>query len=114
MKKALEDKDIALADAQKVAREKTEAAERKLAAAGKLEEENTNLKKEKAELSKALDKMTKRRDGLERFIGKYAEKMYGLLEGNSFLSNVFLSGASSIELFFLLNLDSCCRVLRGF
>ena len=36
MKKALEDKDKALADAQKVAREKTEAVEKKLAAASKL------------------------------------------------------------------------------
>ncbi|KAE8803870.1 hypothetical protein D1007_20230 [Hordeum vulgare] len=42
LKQALEDKDKALAEAK----EKTEAVERKLAAVGKLEEENTKLKQE--------------------------------------------------------------------
>jgi hypothetical protein len=38
-----------LADAQKMAREKSEAAEKNLAAASKLEEENTKLKQERAD-----------------------------------------------------------------
>jgi hypothetical protein len=72
MKQALEHKDNALAGAQKVAREKTEAAEAKLASVGKLEEENaslktaveaakkeaTELKKEQAEWAKKIEDQT--------------------------------------------------------
>ena len=83
MKKALEDKDQALADAQKTAREKTEVAERKLAAAKTMEEENAKLKQERADWSKKLESAVKRAKGLEVFIGDYARKMYTLLEGNS-------------------------------
>jgi hypothetical protein len=83
MKKALEDKDQALADAQKTAREKTEVAERKLAAAKTMEEENAKLKQERADWSKKLESAVKRAKGLEVFIGDYAHKMYTLLEGNS-------------------------------
>ena len=43
-RQALEKKDTDLAGAHKVARQKTELAERKLALVGKLEEENANLK----------------------------------------------------------------------
>ena len=82
MKKALEDKDQALADAQKVAREKTEAAEKKLATAAKLEEENTRLKQERSDWSKKLDQATKRAKGLEAHLGSYSQKMYALLKGN--------------------------------
>ena len=82
MKKSLEDKDQALADAQKTAREKTEAAERKLAAAKTMEEENAKLKQERADWTKKLEHATKRATGLEAFIGDYAQKMYSLLEGN--------------------------------
>ena len=82
MKKALEDKDQALADAQRTAREKTEAAERKLAAAKTMEEENAKLKQERADWSKKLEGAVKRAKGLEVFIGNYAQKMYTLLEGN--------------------------------
>ena len=82
MKKALEDKDQALADAQKTAREKTEAAERKLAAAKTMEEENAKLKQERADWNKKLEHAIKRAKGLEAFIGDYAQKMYSLLEGN--------------------------------
>ena len=87
MKKALEDKDQALADAQKTAREKTEAAERKLAAAKAIEEENTKLKQERADWTKKLESAVKRAKGLEAFIGDYAQKMYTLLQGNSLQSS---------------------------
>ena len=87
MKKALEDKDQALADAQRTAREKTEAAERKLAAAKTMEEENAKLKQERADWSKKLESAIKRAKGLEAFIGSYAQKMYTLLEGNSLQSS---------------------------
>jgi hypothetical protein len=87
MKKALEDKDQALADAQKTAREKTEAAEKKLAAAKTVEEENAKLKQERADWSKKLEGAVKRAKGLEVFIGNYAQKMYTLLEGNFFRSS---------------------------
>ena len=82
MKKALEDKDQALAVAQKTAREKTEAAEKKLAAVKAIEEENTKLKQERADWIKKLEHALKRAKGLEAFIGDYAQKMYSLLEGN--------------------------------
>ena len=82
MKKALEDKDQALADAQRTAREKTEAAERKLAAAKTMEEENAKLKQERADWSRKLEGAVKRAKGLEVFIGDYAQKMFTLLEGN--------------------------------
>ena len=81
-KKALEDKDQALADDQKVAREMAEATEKKLATASKLEEENTKLKQERSDWSKKLDHATKRAKGLEAYLGSYAQKMYALLEGN--------------------------------
>ena len=89
MKKALEDKDRSLADAQKTAREKTEATEKKLAVASKLEEENTKLKQERADWSKRLDHATKRAKGLEIHLGDYAQKMYVLLEGNFIQSSEF-------------------------
>jgi hypothetical protein len=82
MKKALEDKDQALADAQRTAREKTEAAERKLAVAKVLEEENAKLKQERADWSRKLEGAVKRAKSLEVFIGDYAQKMFTLLEGN--------------------------------
>ena len=84
MKKALEDKDKALADAQKVAKEKTKAAEKKLAAASKLEEENTKLKQEWADWIKKLELQNKRRSALEKYLGDFAKKMFGMLEGNFF------------------------------
>ena len=87
MKKALEDKDRALADTQKTAREKTEAAERKLAAAKTMEEENAKLKQERADWNKKLEHAIKRAKGLEAFIGDYAQKMYSLLEGKFYQSS---------------------------
>ena len=89
MKKALEDKDQALADAQKTVREKTEAAEKKLAAAKNLEEENTKLKQERTDWSRKLKHAIKRAKVLEAFIGDYAKKMYILLEGNFIQSSEF-------------------------
>jgi DNA repair exonuclease SbcCD ATPase subunit len=89
MKKALEDKDKALADAQKVAKEKTQAAEKQLAAVGKVEEENTKLKQERADWNKNLERLTKRAKGLEKYLGDFAQKMYIYLEGNFLQSSEF-------------------------
>jgi hypothetical protein len=82
MKKALEEKDKALANAQKVAKEKTQTAEKKLAAIAKVEEENNKLKQERATWSKSVEKLSKRAKGLEEFLGNFSKKMYGFLEGN--------------------------------
>jgi predicted nucleic acid-binding Zn-ribbon protein len=119
MKQALEEKDKALADAQKVAREKTEAAEAKLASVSKWEEENKSLKatveevkKEAAQLKKEhvewtkkiedqtkafetqktalndqVDQLTKRKDALEKYLGGFAKKMYGMLDGTFLCPN---------------------------
>jgi predicted RNase H-like nuclease (RuvC/YqgF family) len=59
MKQALEDKDKALVGAQKVAKEKAEAAEAKLASVGKLEEENASLKAAVEEVKKEATKLKK-------------------------------------------------------
>ena len=56
MKQALEQKDLNLAAAQKTARGKTELANKKLASVGKLEEENSKLKKEVAQLKNDKEK----------------------------------------------------------
>ncbi|KAI4980265.1 hypothetical protein ZWY2020_020750 [Hordeum vulgare] len=80
MKKALEDKDKALADAQKVAREKTEAAGKKLAATSKLEEENTKLKQEQADWIKKVEQLSKRRSGVDNYLGDFVKKIIGMLE----------------------------------
>jgi hypothetical protein len=106
MKQALEKKDEELARAQKVAKEKTEATEAKLASVGKLEEENASLKtavedlkKERAEWAKKMeektsafeskktalndkgDQLTQKRDALEKYVGGFTKKMYVMLEG---------------------------------
>ena len=82
MKKALEDKDKALADAQKVAKEKTQTAEKKLAGIAKVEEENNKLKQERVDWNKSVKKLSEKAKGLEEFIGSFSKKMYGFLEGN--------------------------------
>lgn len=82
MKKALEDKYEELAEAQKVAREKTEASEKKLAATSKLEEENTKIRQERADSMKRAEQLTKKRNGLENYLGDFAKKMFDVLEGN--------------------------------
>ena len=83
MRKALEKKDADHAGAQKVGREKNEAAERKLASDGKLEEENaalktaveevkedaTQLREEKVVLTDKVDQLTRKRDELEIYLG---------------------------------------------
>ena len=88
MKQALERKDNKLAGAQKVAREKTEAAERKQALVGKLEEENAalktvveevkkeaaQLKGEKIVLTDKVDQLTRKRDELEEYLGVLQRK----------------------------------------
>ena len=81
VKKALEDKDKALAAAQKVAREKTEAADKRLAAADKLEAELKKLKQERGVLSDKVKDLTTRGAVLEKCLSSFAEKMYKRLEG---------------------------------
>ena len=107
MKQALESKGNELAGAQKVAKEKTKAAEEKLASLGKFEAENTSLKKEVLELKKqqtewdgkfkaqaevyelekkALNEkvaqLIEKRNALERNIEEFMEEMYNKLAGN--------------------------------
>ena len=95
MKQALEQKDLDLAAAQKMAREKTELADKKLASVGKLEEENAKLKtaideankevmqlkKDKVALTDKVGDLTRRRDELEAYLGGLAKKMFLMLEG---------------------------------
>ena len=68
-----------------MAREKTEAAEVKLASVGKLEEENatlrTAIKEEKTVLTDKVDQLTQKRNKLEDYLGNLAQKMYTMLEG---------------------------------
>ena len=100
MKQALESKDNELAEAQKVAKEKTKAAEEKLASLGKLEAENTSLKKEVLELKKQqtewggklkaqaeayeqkkktlnekVAQLIEKKNALERYIEEFTEEM---------------------------------------
>ena len=96
MKQALERKDTELAGAQKVAREKTKATEKKLASVGKLEKENealkapvkevkkeaAQLKEEKVVLTDKVHQLTRKRDDLEAYMGSLAKKLYIMLEGN--------------------------------
>lgn len=96
IKQALEKKDTDPAGAQKVAREKTELAERKLASVDKLEEENANLKtavdeakkeaaqlkEEKVALADKVDGLTRKRDELEVYLGGLAKKMFIMLESS--------------------------------
>jgi hypothetical protein len=89
MKKALEDKDKALADAQKTATEKTQAAEKKLATVKRLEEDNTKLKEERVAWSINMKELDKRAKGLEKYLGDFAQKMFAKLEGNFLRSNEF-------------------------
>jgi hypothetical protein len=89
MKKALEDKDKALADAQKTATEKTQAAEKKLATVKRLEEDNTKLKEERIAWNKNMKELDKRAKGLEKYLGDFAQKMFAKLEGNFLRSNEF-------------------------
>ena len=95
MKQALEKKYLDLAAAQKEAREKTTLADKKLASAGKLEEENSKLKtavsdanREVERLRKDKDKLTdelgslKAKNGeLESYLGQLAAKLVLKLEG---------------------------------
>ena len=100
MKQALERKDNELAGAQKVAREKTEATEEKLASVGKLEEENANLKaaldaankevsrlkNDKIALSDKASELVGKKNDLEAYLGGLAKKLFLMLEGNPFHS----------------------------
>ena len=111
MKKALEEKDKALADAQKVAKEKTQTAEKKLAAVAKVEEENNKLKQERANWSKSMKELTKKAKGLEEFFGNFSTKMYGFLEGNLPQSSELcqFSGSSIVTNSFLLPRAEFCQ-----
>ena len=95
MKQALEQKDLDLAAAQKMARQKTVLANKKLASVGKLEEENAKLKtvinegnkevaqlkKDKEALSDKVGDLTRKRGELEAYLGGLAKKMFLMLVG---------------------------------
>ena len=97
MNQALEKKDQDLAAAQKEAREKTSLADKKLASVRKLIEENAKLKtavgeankevvqlkEEKVALADKVDVLTRKRDGLETYLGGLAKRMFLMLEGTS-------------------------------
>ena len=109
-----------------MAQEKTEAAERKLASVGKLEEENEALKTiieevkkvaaqlraEKVVLTDRVDQLTRKRDELEAYLGGLAKKMYIMLEG------IFLRPSGSVKLPHNIDADSyfpsLCRILSEF
>ena len=88
MKQALEQKDLDLAAAHRMAREKTELADRKLASVRKLEDQNAKMKsvvdKGKKEIVQLKDEqaaLTKKRDELEAYLSDLAQKMLLKLEG---------------------------------
>ena len=72
-----------------MAREKTEVAEKKLAAVSKLEGELKKLKQERAASTSKVKDLTTRVEGLERYLGSFAKKMYEKLEGIFFPSFAF-------------------------
>ena len=63
MKQALEQKDLDLAAAQKMAREKADLADKKLASVSKLEEENAKLKTANDESNKEVVQLKKDKVG---------------------------------------------------
>ncbi|XBI18776.1 hypothetical protein VPH35_060465 [Triticum aestivum] len=95
MNQALEQKDLDLVGVQKMAREKTKLADRKLASVGNLEEENAKLKtvvdeakkeiaqlkEEKVVLADKVEALTRKRDELEVYLGGLAKNMFLMLEG---------------------------------
>ena len=99
MKQALEKKDEELAGAQKVAKQKTEAAEAKIASVSQLEEENATLKtaieevkkkaaqlkEKKIVLADKVGHLTQKRDELEEYLGSLVKKMYIMLEDTFFM-----------------------------
>ena len=98
MKQALEQKDLDLAAAQKMAREKTELADKKLTSVGVLEEEvsklkssltesnreATRLKKDKVALNEKLESMARKRNDLEAYLRTLTKKLFLMLEGTPF------------------------------
>ena len=80
---------------KKTAEEKIALADQKLASVGKLEEENTKqktaldeankevtrLKKDKGTLTDKVEDLTRKRDGLEVYLGGLAKKLFLMLEG---------------------------------
>mgnify|MGYP005837416161 CR=1 FL=1 len=90
-------KDLDLAAAQKEAKEKTTLADKKLAAAGALEEENAKLKASLTEASKdatrlkrdiialneKIEGISRKRNDLEAYLGALAKKLFLMLEGIS-------------------------------
>ena len=46
--------------------------------------EAAQLRQEKTVLSDKVDQLTRKRDELEKYLGGFAKKMYGMLEGISF------------------------------
>jgi hypothetical protein len=111
MKKALEDKETALAAAQKTAKEKTEVAEKKLATVKRVEEENSKLKQERVDRNKDMERLTKRVKGLETYLGDFARKMYLMLQGNFLQPSKFclFPGNSNMTELSLLPLVEFCQ-----
>ena len=123
MNKALAQKDLDLAAAQKAAEEKTALADQKLASVGKLEEENTKLKtalneanrevtrlkKDKISLNDKIKDIARKRNDLENYLGDLAKKLFVMLEGIFFLLiDLLLSIRCTI---IDLSLNCACRIL---
>ena len=95
LRDALKKKDLDLAEAQKMAVDKTRLAEEKLASVAKLEEENANLKaaldvanQEVTRLKNAImvlsdkaGKLAGKKNDLEVYLGRLAKKLFLMLEG---------------------------------
>ena len=123
MNKALAQKDLDLAAAQKAAEEKTALADQKLASVGKLEEENTKLKtaldqankeatrlkKGKKNLTEKMEGIARKRDDLENYLGGLAKKLFVMLEGAFLCPTDLLMSSRYITIDSLLY--CVCRIL---
>ena len=105
MEEALKKKDHELAEAPKVASDKTKLAEEKLTSVGKLEEENANLKaaldaankevsrlkNDKIALSDKASELAGKKNDLEVYMGGLAKKLFLMLEGTFPCPTIFLT-----------------------
>ena len=55
-----------------------------------VKKDDAQLREEKTVLSDKVDHLTRKSDELDRYLGGFAKKMYGMLEGTSFWSSEFL------------------------
>ena len=120
---ALNKKDQELAEAQKVALDKTKLAEEKLASVGKLEEENailkaaldvanreaSRLKNDKLALSDKASELVGKKNDLEAYLGGLAKKLFIMLEGAFLCSTGLLLSTQYITIDSLLH--CVCRIL---